>query len=117
MLYEKYEKILRSGEKVEWYETEVPKELLTPLVISVSRNIVEQINKYDDGGVDNKPKKDYIESLWENVRNLPYTLNGDFYLKKKIEIESKLKTVKKTKPKKVEDVRTTKNSQKIFGKK
>jgi hypothetical protein len=111
MLYEKYEKILKHSERVDWYETEVPRELLTPLVINVASNIIEQINRYDDSGVDNKPKKDYIESLWENVRNLPYTLNGDFYLKKKIEIEGKVK------PKKVKDVKTTKNSQRIFGNK
>ena len=30
--YSEYEKILRKGKRVEWYETEVPEALITPQV-------------------------------------------------------------------------------------
>lgn len=118
--YSDYEKILRKGKKVDWYDTQVPEDLLTPAVKALVNQIIEQINIYE--GVDDKPKKDYISTLWLNVRNLPYTMNGDFYLIKKREIEEKIKKDTKTKPKK-EEVRTnevkkvTKNSSLIFGNK
>lgn len=118
--YSDYEKILRKGKKVDWYDTQVPEDLLTPSVKAVANQIVEQINKYE--GVDSKPKKDYISNLWLNVRNLPYTMNGDFYLIKKKEIEEKILKDTKTKPKKeevrtTEVTKTTKNSSLIFGNK
>jgi hypothetical protein len=84
--YSEYEKIIKKGKRVDWYETEVPEALITPSVIYSANQIVEQINKYE--GVDAKKNKDYIEALWANVRRLPYTLNGDCYLLKKKEIEN-----------------------------
>ena len=118
--YSDYEKILRKGKRVDWYDTQVPVDLLTPAVKAMAIQIVEQINIYE--GVDDNSKKNYISTLWLNIRNLPYTMNGDFYLIKKREIEEKIKKDTKTKPKK-EEVRTnevkkvTKNSSLIFGNK
>lgn len=118
--YSDYEKILRKGKRVDWYDTQVPVDLLTPAVKAMASQIVEQINIYE--GVDDNSKKNYISTLWLNIRNLPYTMNGDFYLIKKREIEEKIKKDTKTKPKK-EEVRTnevkkvTKNSSLIFGNK
>jgi hypothetical protein len=86
---------------------------LTNLVKITATQMVEQINKYK--GVDSDSKKDYICNLWDNIRNLPYTMNGDFYLMKKKEIENGQKKVKP----KVEDksIKVTKNSSLIFGSK
>lgn len=119
--YSEYEKILRKGKKIEWYETLVPEKLVTKDVQIMAQQIVEQINKLE-AGVDSQSKKTYISSLWENVRLLPYRMNGDFYLIKKREIEEKIS--KEVKPKKVEEsikevttTRKTKNSQLIFGSK
>lgn len=123
--YSQYEKILRKGKRVEWYETEVPEELLTPNVRFTANQIVEQINKFD-GGVDGSSKNNYISCLWDNIRDLPYKMNGDFYLIKKREIEEKIKSESKTKPKpkkerinEVQDqpTKVTKNSSLIFGNK
>lgn len=118
--YSDYEKILRKGKRVDWYDTQVPVDLITPAVKAMASQIVGQINIYE--GVDDNSKKNYISTLWLNIRNLPYTMNGDFYLIKKREIEEKIKKDTKTKPKK-EEVRTnevkkvTKNSSLIFGNK
>lgn len=118
--YSDYEKILRKGKRVDWYDTQVPVDLITPAVKAMASQIVEQINIYE--GVDDNSKKNYISTLWLNIRNLPYTMNGDFYLIKKREIEEKIKKDTKTKPKK-EEVRinevkkVTKNSSLIFGNK
>jgi len=119
--YSEYEKIIKKGKRVDWYETEVPEALITPSVIYSANQKVEQINKYE--GVDAKKNKDYIEALWANVRRLPYTLNGDCYLLKKKEIENgmikkpKKEDVVKEEVKEVkvkEDKRVTKNSKLIF---
>lgn len=124
--YSEYEKILRKNKRIEWYETLVPEKLITPSVKAMANQIVEQINKYE-GGVDGSGKSNYILSLWENVRNLPYTMNGDFYLIKKREIEEKIKNEEKKKPKskkeRISKIQTepktkqTKNSNLIFGNK
>lgn len=119
MLYSEYEKILTKGKRVDWYDTQVPEKLLTEIVKITANQIIEQINKYE--GVDSSSKKDYICNLWENIRKLPYTMNGDFYLIKKREIEEKNKTkkpkVKKESIKEPEPKKTTKNSSLIFGNK
>ena len=121
MLYNEYEKILTKGKRVDWYDTQVPEKLITDLVKAMANQIVEQINKYE--GVDSGPKKDYICSLWANIKNLPYTMNGDFYLIKKKEIENNQKKVKpkveskSTKEPKQEVKKVTKNSSLIFGNK
>jgi len=113
MTYKEYEKILTKGKKVDWYDTKVPEKLLTNAVKAVANQMVEQINKFSS--VDSTVKKDYICNLWDNVRNLPYTMNGDFYLIKKKEIEN---NQKKSKPKVEEkSIKVTKNSSLIFGSK
>lgn len=121
--YSEYEKILRKGKRVEWYETEVPEALITPGIREMANQLVEQINKLE-WGVDRPNKSNYILSLWANVRDLPYKMNGDFYLIKKREIEEKIKN-EKPKPKKeriskvqeVSKTKVTKNSSLIFGNK
>jgi hypothetical protein len=118
MLYNEYEKILTKGKRVNWYDTQVPEKLITDIVKAMANQIVDQINKYE--GVDSNSKKDYICNLWENVKNLPYTMNGDFYLIKKKEIESKQKKPKinkNVKEPKEEIKKVTKNSGLIFGNK
>lgn len=117
--YSEYEKILRKGKKVDWYDTIVPEELLTPTVKYVANQIIEQINKYE--GVDSSKNNTYILNLWANVKDLPYTLNGDFYLIKKKEIEDKIKKEGKKKPEIPKpsingNQKGTKNSKLIFGK-
>lgn len=116
MSNKEYENIIKNGQRIDWYGTEVPEELITPTVKVVAEQVIDQINKYESEG--SRIKKEYIENLWINVKNLPYTLNGDFYLIKKKEIEDSLKTKKvsrKTKPK--DESRVTKNSGLIFGNK
>lgn len=121
MLYNEYEKILTKGKRIDWYDTQVPEKLITDVVKAMANQIVEQINKYE--GVDSVSKKDYICNLWANIRNLPYTMNGDFYLIKKKEIENGQKKVKpkveskSIKEPKEETKRVTKNSGLIFGNK
>lgn len=133
-----YEKILREGKKTDWYGVNVPSELISPAVKLIASNIFEEIDKLESTldelrGVGLDKRKKYIEALKKNIRNLPYTLNGDVYLKKKNRIESELelkkekkgvvntrkrKTVKKTTIDKevVSNKTTTKNSNLIFGK-
>lgn len=132
---EKYEKILRQGERIEWYGVEVPVELLTATVKLAASNISEEIDKLEstiDGlvGTSLDKRKRYIRSLKKNLQDLPYSLNGDFYLKKKERIESEIENTKKTTTRKrkkttkktttsksVTSKRTvTKNSDLIFGK-
>jgi len=122
MLYNEYKKILTDGKRIVWYETEVPEQLITHTVIEMANQIIEQINKYES--VDAKSQRDYIKTLWLNVKNLPYTANGDFYLYKKKQIESEI--VKDIKPRVViespkdevvKNKRVTKNSNLIFKKK
>jgi hypothetical protein len=121
MLYNEYEKILTKGKRIDWYDTQVPEKLITDVVKAMANQIVEQINKYE--GVDSTQKKEYICNLWLNVKNLPYTMNGDFYLIKKKEIEGSQKKVKpkveskSTKEPKEETKKVTKNSSLIFGNK
>ena len=130
MEYDKYEKILKKGEKVDWYGVEVPEELLTSSVRFASENLSHELDKLESSldelkGSDLEKRKSYIKVLLRNLQNLPYVLNGDFYLKKKKSIESEIedtdkkivkekKKIRKSSDKKV--VRT-KNNDLIFGKK
>jgi|LakMenEpi03Aug12_release.lakeMendotaPanAssembly.Ray.scaffolds.fasta_scaffold20420_7 hypothetical protein len=130
MEYAKYEKILKKGEKVDWYGVEVPEELLTSSVRFASENLSHELDKLESSldelkGSDLEKRKSYIKVLLRNLQNLPYVLNGDFYLKKKKSIESEIedtdkkivkekKKISKSSDKKV--VRT-KNNDLIFGKK
>lgn len=127
-----YEKIIKEGERRDWYGEQVPVELITDSVIMWSEPLLHQIDILegtlnDLRGTEKEKRKNTIELLRNNLKRAPYTLNGDFYLikKKKYESEikekeaeknkkSKKKTEKTTKTKKVT---STKNSHLIFGKK
>lgn len=125
----KYEKILKEGVRIEWYGVEVPEELITPLVKFASDNLINEVNKLESEleeyvGVTKDKKKAYIDSLINNIRNMPYTLNNDVYMIKKKKIdkeleenkEKKVTTRKKpTNRKKVTSNKSTKNSNLIFG--
>jgi hypothetical protein len=116
MLYGEYEKILIKGKKVDWYGDQVPEELITKAVIYSANQIVEQIDKCKS--IDSKQNNVYIRNLWENVKLLPYKMNGDFYLIKKKKIEEKNKVKPKIKKEKEpENKKVTKNSSLIFGNK
>lgn len=128
-----YEKIIKDGKRVGWYDTEVPEDFLTPLVKTWCDNVVSEIDKLESELSDLRGKsvddrKKYIEKLWINVRNAPYSLNGDVYLHKKTRIEKEMS--QKTKPKtrktrrkttekttKKNNSKGTKNSSLIFGNK
>ena len=97
-----YEKIIKKGEKTEWYGVEVPKDLITTGVNIVAENLNDEINKLESTldqlrGVSLEKRKSYIKTLRNNLQNCPYRLNGDFYLIKKNRIEEDLKTKTKTK--------------------
>lgn len=90
-----YKKIIQYGEKVEWYGAEVPKELITPLVIYASDGLYHEINKLESTlddlkGTSYDKRKASIESLKSNLRKMPYTLNGDVFLIKKKRYEEEL---------------------------
>lgn len=123
MLFEEYEKIITKGKKTEWYGYEVPEDLLTPLVREITKNITDTIDKLESSLVGKETKSPYLITLLDSIRDLPYKLNGDFYLIKKREIEDKMNQkmvkVSKTKatPKEVKVKKQTKNSSLIFGNK
>ena len=125
----KYEDILKNGERVDWYGVQVPKDLLTKLVITWSSNLKKEIDELESTLIDLKgisldKRKGYIKGLMTNLQNAPYTLNNDVYLKKKNKIESEIEEKKqKNKKKKTTTKRKTtskntgtKNSNLIFGK-
>lgn len=123
----KYEDILKNGERVDWYGVQVPKDLLTKLVITWSSNLKKEIDELESTLIDLKgtsldKRKGYIKGLMVNLQNAPYTLNNDVYLKKKKKIESQIevesKKNKKTTPrrKRTSKNTVTKNSKTIFGK-
>ncbi len=128
----RYEELIKNGERVDWYGAQVPKGLLSNLVITWSSNLKKEIDDLeaslsDLNGVSLDRRKAYIKGLMNNLQNAPYTLNGDVYLKKRKKIESEMeeKKVKEkknkkkkttTKHKKTSKVTGTKNSNLIFGK-
>lgn len=127
-----YEKIIREDEKVDWYGAEVPQGLITDLVRFASEGLSHELDKLKSSldelrGTDLEKRKNYIKSVERNLQTLPYTLNGDFYMKKKNRIESAIeeenknkKPIKKTKETtknvKVTSKKPTKKSDLIFGK-
>ena len=125
----KYEKILKEGVRIEWYGVEVPEELITPLVKFASDNLIHEVNKLESEleeyvGVTKDKKKAYIDSLINNIRNMPYTLNNDVYMIKKKKIDKELEENKEkkvitrknpTNRKKVTSSKSTKNGNLIFG--
>jgi hypothetical protein len=122
-----YEKILKEGERVDWYGELVPKELINGKVIVWSDRLKSEIDKLegelsDLKGTELEKRKGYLKALYKNLKDSPYSLNGDFYLIKKkridLEMEEESKKVKKTKVKETtKTVTKTKNSDLIFGKK
>jgi hypothetical protein len=130
---EKYEELIRNGERVDWYETMVPEALITPSVRTWASGLESEIHKLegelsDLNGVAAERRKSYLKVLKNNLKNAPYSLNGDIYLIKKKRIESQIEEEKEVKSKKTTrkrttktsrktSARTTKNSSKIFGKK
>ena len=128
----KYEDILKNGERVDWYGVQVPKDLLTKLVITWSSNLKKEIDELESTLIDLKgtsldKRKGYIKGLMTNLQNAPYTLNNDVYMKKKKRIESSMEeenkknkkttTKRRTTSKKTTTSKTTtKNSNLIFGK-
>lgn len=116
---------------MDWYGESVPEELLTLQVRTMAQMITDNINVMESNseltGKLKTKRRGYIDKVWQNVKNLPYTLNGDFSLSKKKRIESEVKVVEKKKKvkksrKKTTKVKTkssgtrTKNSELIFGK-
>lgn len=126
-----YEKILKEGKKTDWYGVEVPVELVTASISMAAENLSHELDKLESTvnelkGNSREKRLAYIEAIKNNLRNLPYTLNGDFYLIKKKRIESEVfesekkikKTKKTTNTKQTTSKKTaTKNSDLIFGKK
>lgn len=132
MEYSRYEKIIKTNKKIDWYGSEVPEGLITPLVNFASEGLSHEINKLeaelnDYSGVSKEKKKGYINALIHNLQNLPYTLNGDTYLIKKKKIVSEISEEQPKKPTRVKrntnktqdttSSTTTKNGSLIFGKK
>jgi len=133
---EKYEKIIREGKRTDWYGVDVPEELITPLVKFASDGLSTEIHKLegtlsDLRGTSLDKRKAYLKAIKHNLQNLPYSLNGDAYLKKKKLIEDSMEEeLKKKKPvrkqrkttnkttntRKTTSKKTTKNSDLIFGK-
>lgn len=129
---DKYEEIVKKGERTSWYGVEVPKDLITASVTFWSDRLKMEIDKLESEknelkGSELEKRNGYLKSLYYNLQNAPYSLNGDFYLKKKKRFEKELeeeskkeknKTIKKTKKttKEVDKVSKTKNSDLIFGK-
>ena len=122
---DRYQEIIKKGEKTEWYGVEVPIGLINGSVRMAAENLSHEIDKLEselDGdvkGTKYQSKKGYIDILKRNLQNLPYTFNGDVLLakKKKIEAEMKPKEEKKRTKKSVTKKSGTKNSNLIFGKK
>lgn len=116
-----YTEIIKNGERVDWYGVDVPKELLTNLVVTWSTGLKNEIDKLESSlsdlkGVSLDRRKNYIKGLVLNLQNAPYSLNGDVYLKKKtrieleIEEENSKKTKKQVKKRKKKTTKTVKNS-------
>jgi len=123
-----YEKLIKEGERTEWYGETVPKDLLTNKVLFASHNLHKEIDILkskltESRGGGHEKLLGYIEVLENNLKNLPYSLNGDCYLKKKKNIENEMeegekKKGKTTKKKKITSKnKATKNSNLIFGNK
>jgi hypothetical protein len=109
-----YEKIIKEGTRVEWYGESVPETLITPKVKFWCDGLLGEIHMLegelsDLKGVSLEKRKNYLKSLWYGVKNAPYALNGDVYLKKKERIEKELKEKeeKPTKKRKTSRKKTT----------
>lgn len=93
---EKYTEILLNDKKVDWHDEQVPKGLITQNVKDWSNSVIEQIGKLESTlseltKIKRKKRQHYIDRLWAGVKNSPYTLNNDFYMIKKGEIDENQK--------------------------
>jgi len=94
---ERYEEIIKKGEKTEWYGIEVPIDLVNNSVRMAAENLSNEIDKLeseldvDVKGTKHQSKRGYIDILKRNLQNLPYTFNGDVLLVKKKRIEAEMK--------------------------
>jgi len=118
-----YEKIIKEGERRDWYGEQVPVELITDSVIMWSEPLLHQIDILegtlnDLRGTEKEKRKNTIELLRNNLKRAPYTLNGDFYLIKiaRNEIIRKVKEAEKNKKSKKKTEKTTK-TKKVTSKK
>lgn len=126
-----YEKIIKEGERTEWYGEQVPRELITNSVITWCETLLHQIDVLESGledlrGPEKEKRKNTIKLLLNNIKKAPYSLNGDFYLIKKKKYENEIKQEQSEKNKKgrkntektpkTKKVTSTKNSDLIFGK-
>lgn len=127
-----YEKIIKKGERIDWYGEQVPQELITVSVRTWCEVLLHQIDILESElndlkGNEREKRKNTINLLLNNVKKAPYSLNGDFYLIKKRKYEVELKKDEEEKNKKnkkivektpkTKKVTSTKNSDLIFGKK
>lgn len=127
-----YEKIIKKGERIDWYGEQVPQELITNSVRTWCEPLLHQIDILESElndlkGNEREKRKNTINLLLNNVKKAPYSLNGDFYLIKKRKYEAELKKDEEEKNKKnkknvektpkTKKVTSTKNSDLIFGKK
>jgi len=99
---EEYREIILNGKRCDWYGEQVPVDLITNLVNAFSISLLSEIRKLESTltevkGIRKERRQGYIDGLWGNLKNAPYTLNNDVYLKKKNKIEEELnkKTTKK----------------------
>jgi len=110
MTFDEYKEEILNGAKMEWYNTMVPKKLVTPRVSIIANMIVENLYKMEselsdmrNGSKKKIKKQNYIDSVWMNIRYLPYTTNGlinDFCMNKYKRIIEEFEEEKKTKSKK-----------------
>lgn len=112
---EEYEKIIREDTRIDWHGVDVPEKLITNVVKFASDGLLREIHKLDGtlsdlSGTALDKRKKYIKTLKSNLQNMPYSLNGDFYLKKKTNIEHKIEEEKKDKL--VKRKKTTKSRRK-----
>jgi len=137
MTFDEYKEEILNGEKMEWYDTMVPRKLVTPVVSYLANMIVDSIVQIEgelsdmrNGSKEKIKREHYLENIWDKIKHLPYISNGlisDSYMikyKRIIEEYEKLpKTKKQTnvteeqKPKTTRRVRRSKNDNLIFGEK
>lgn len=138
MDYETYKNIIKNGDRIDWYGTEVPADLVNDRVIEITNMMVTGLSDLESDLSETKKGtptwtklNKYIGIVKENIRWSPYTQNGminDFYMKKynkiikELELENKKPKPRKKPTKKKEEVvkkprRISKNSNLIFGNK
>ena len=110
---ERYTEILLKDKKVDWHGTTVPSGLITQKVKDWSNGVIEQIQKLESTlseltKIKRKNRQNCIDNLWCGVKNSPYTLNNDFYMIKKKEIDKNQENKTTNKKRKTSKRRTKK---------